>query len=143
MSAAAVIAGLAVFALLGRLGYPWVLIALVLVAAGMRVVGVVAGNNVLRGLPDNRTSIGAALVDTVSEIATAVGIAATGTILAALVGGSITTISFTSDQFASFQEAILIAGLTITAIAAALVCIGINRSRLTPAQPTNQEPSYV
>jgi hypothetical protein len=143
MSAAAVIAGLAVFALLGRFGYPWVLIALVLVAAGMRVVGVVAGNNVLRGLPDNRTSIGAALVDTVSEIATAVGIAATGTILAALVGGSITTITFTSDQLASFQEAILIAGLTITAIAAALVCIGINRSRRTPAQPTNQEPSYV
>lgn len=143
MSAAAVIAGLAVFALLGRFGYPWVLTALVLVAAGMRVVGVVAGNNVLRGLPENRTSIGAALVDTASEIATAVGIAATGTILAALVGGSITTITFTSDQLASFQEAILIAGLTITAIAAALVCIGIHRSRRTPAQPTNQEPSYV
>ena len=71
-------------------------IALVLVAAGMRVVGVVAGNNVLRGLPQNRTSIGAALVDTASEIATAVGIAATGTILAALVGGSITTITLDS-----------------------------------------------
>lgn len=45
---------------------------LVLVAAGMRVVGVATGNNVLQGLPENRTSIGAALVDTVSEIATAV-----------------------------------------------------------------------
>jgi MFS family permease len=143
MSAAAVVAGLAVFALLGRFGYPWVLVALVLVAAGMRVVGVVAGNNVLRGLPENRTSIGAALVDTASEIATAVGIAATGTILAALVGGSIATMTFTSDQLASFQQAILIAGLTITALAAALVCIGINRSRRTPAQPTTQEPSHV
>jgi len=143
MSAAAVVAGLAVFALLGRFGYPWVLVALVLVAAGMRVVGVVAGNNVLRGLPENRTSIGAALVDTASEIATAVGIAATGTILAALVGSSIATMTFTPDQLASFQQAILIAGLTITALAAALVCIGIHRSRLTPAQPTTQEPSYV
>ena len=143
MSAAAVVAGLAVFALLGRLGYPWVLVALVLVAAGMRVVGVVAGNNVLRGLPGDRTSIGAAMVDTASEIATAVGIAATGTILAALVGSSIATMTFSPDQLASFQQAILIAGLTITALAAALVCIGIHRSRRTPAQPTTQEPSYV
>jgi MFS family permease len=143
ISAAAVVAGLAVFALFGRFGYPWVLVALVLVAAGMRVVGVVAGNNVLRGLPQNRTSIGAALVDTASEIATAVGIAATGTILAALVGSSIATMTFTSDQLASFQQAILIAGLTITALAAALVGVGIHRSRHTPVQTTTQEPSYV
>ena len=143
MSAAAVVAGLAVFALLGRFGYPWVLVALVLVAAGMRVVGVVAGNNVLRGLPQDRTSIGAALVDTASEIATAVGIAATGSILAALVGSSIATMTFTSDQLASFQQAILVAGLSITALAAALVGIGIHCSRHTPAQTTTQEPSYV
>jgi MFS family permease len=143
MSAAAVIAGLAVFALLGRFGYTWVLVALVLVAAGMRVVGVVAGNNVLRGLPQNRTSIGAALVDTASEIATAVGIAATGTILAALVGRSVATMTFTSDQLASFEQAILIAGLTITALAAALVGIGIHRSRHIPAQTATQEPSHV
>jgi MFS family permease len=142
-SAAAVAAGLAVFALLGRFGYPFVLVALVLVAAGMRVVGVVAGNNVLRGLPEDRTSIGAALVDTASEIATAVGIAATGTILAALVGGNIAATTFTSDQLASFQQAILIAGLTITALASALVCLGIQRSRRTPANPTTQEPSHV
>jgi MFS family permease len=131
MSAVTVVAGLAVFALLGRFGYPGVLVALVLVAAGMRVVGVVAGNNVLRGLPEDRTSIGAALVDTASEISAAVGIAATGTILAAVVGGTITTMTSTSDRLASFQEAILIAGLTITALAAALVAVGIFRSRLT------------
>ncbi|WP_066039694.1 MFS transporter [Herbiconiux solani] len=144
MSAAAVVAGLAVFALLGRYGYPWVVVALVFVAAGMRVVGVVAGNNVLRGLPENRTSVGAALVDTASEIATAVGIAATGTILAALVGAGIATTAFTPDGLAAFQNAILVAGLTITALAAALVAIGIRRSRRTPSvPPTIQEPSHV
>ncbi|KQQ52419.1 MFS transporter [Plantibacter sp. Leaf314] len=143
MSAAAVVAGLAMFALLGRFGYPWVLVALVLVAAGMRVVGVVAGNNVLRGLPSDRTSIGAALVDTASELATAVGIAATGTILAALVGGRITTMTSTSGRLASFEDAILIAGLTITCLAAALVAVGIHRSRRTPSEPTIQEPSHV
>ncbi|MGG7451064.1 MFS transporter [Plantibacter auratus] len=143
MSAAAVVSGLAVFALLSRFGYPWVLVALVLVAAGMRVVGVVAGNNVLRGLPADRTSIGAALVDTASEIATAVGIAATGTILAAVVGGGITTMVFTGARLAAFQEAVLIAGLAITALAAALVALGVHRSRSIPFPHTAQESSHV
>ncbi|WP_138946113.1 MFS transporter [Plantibacter sp. M259] len=143
MSAAVVVSGLAVFALLSRFGYPWVLVALVLVAAGMRVVGVVAGNNVLRGLPTDRTSIGAALVDTASEIATAVGIAATGTILAALVGGGIATEHFTPALVASFQQAVLIAGSTITALAAALVAVVALRSHHLPSQPATQEPSHV
>jgi hypothetical protein len=128
-SAAAVVTGLAVFAALGRFGYPWVLTALVLVAAGMRVVGVVAGTTVLRGLPADRTSVGAALVDTASELATAVGIAATGTILAALVGGSITATTWTPAQSHSFQAAISVAGLTLTAVAAALVVLGAVSAR--------------
>lgn len=129
ISAAAVVLGLAVFGLFGRLGYPWILLALVLVAAGMRVVGVVAGTNVLRGLPPTRTSMGAALVDTSSELATAIGIAATGTILAALFTGNITGATWTAQQSAQFQTAITVAGLTLTVIAAGLVGVGIVRSR--------------
>ncbi|MBF4551567.1 MFS transporter [Pseudoclavibacter sp. VKM Ac-2888] len=144
MSATAVVAGLAVFALLGRFGYAWILLALVLVAAGMRIVGAVAGNNVLRGLPENRTSIGAALVDTASEIATAAGITAAGTILAAHVAGTIATVTWTPDRLASLQDATLIAGLSITALAAALVAIGIQRSRRTlPTSITTQESTDV
>jgi hypothetical protein len=139
-SATAVVAGLAVFALLGRLGYIWVLIALVLVAAGMRVVGVVAGTNVLRGLPTDRTSVGAALVDTSSELATAIGIAATGTILAALVTGSITSAPATATGLAQLHGAITIAGSTLTLAAAALVGFGAIRSRTTT---TTQEPIHV
>lgn len=144
-SAAAVVAGLAVFATLGRFGYPWVLTALVLVAAGMRVVGVVAGTTVLRGLPADRTSVGAALVDTASELATAVGIAATGTILAALVGGGITATTWTPTQAHSFQSAISVAGLTLTAVAAALVGLGAVRARRTTPSttPIAQESSDV
>lgn len=129
MSAAAVVAGLAVFAVGSRYGYVWVLIALVLVAAGMRVVGVVAGNNVLHGLPANRTSVGSALVDTASELANGVGIAPTGTILAALVSGSIATTAWTPLRLAQFQEAITTAGIALTVVAAALVTFGIIRSR--------------
>jgi len=136
LSAAAVVFGLAVYAALGKFGYVWIAIALVLVAAGIRVNGVVAGTNVLRGLPENRTSIGAALVDTASEVATGVGIAVTGTILAALFTGTITTSSWSAQQTAGFQEAVTIAGFTLTAAAAALVGWGIVRTqRVANGQP--------
>ena len=132
LSASAVVVGLAVYALLGSFGYVWVAIALVLVAAGMRVVGVVAGTNVLRGLPKERTTIGAALVDTVSEVASGVGIAVTGTILAALFTGSIATVDWSARQAAEFQESATIAGVVLTVAAAALVGWGIIRGRRVP-----------
>jgi hypothetical protein len=98
LSAAAVVLGLAVYGLLGSFGYVWVAIALVVAAAGMRVVGVVAGTNVIRGLPTNRTTMGAGLTDTAGEVASGVGIAITGTILAALFTGDVATTNWTTQQ---------------------------------------------
>jgi MFS family permease len=135
LGAAAVVLGLAVFGLLGRHGYGWVAAALVLEAAGMRVVGVVAGTNVLRGLPRARTTIGAALVDTSSEVATGVGIAVTGTVLAAMFTGSIAGADWTAQQTAQFEDAATVAGLVLTVVAAALVGWGIVRTRRAAAQP--------
>ncbi|WP_433026618.1 MFS transporter [Actinomycetospora sp. CA-053990] len=129
ISATTVVAGLAVYSLLGGLGYVWVAAALVLVAAGMRVVGVVAGYNVLNGLPENRTSIGAALVDTASEVTSAVGIAVAGTILAALFTGSIAAPHWTGAQAVQFREAVTISGLVLTVASAALVGWAILRMR--------------
>ncbi|WFR66725.1 MFS transporter [Curtobacterium flaccumfaciens] len=120
-SAAAVVVGLAVYAVLGPLGYGWVALALVLVAAGMRVVGVVAGTNVLRGLPEDRTTIGAALVDTSSEVTSAVGVAIAGTVLAAVFAGRLTATPWTAAQGAQFDAAVVIAGSVLTVVAAALV----------------------
>jgi MFS family permease len=129
MGAAAIVVGLAVFALLGSFGYGWVALALVLEAAGIRIVGVVAGTNVMKGLPANRTSIGAALVDTSSEVATAVGIAVTGTILAAIFTGSIANAHWTVAQSGQFELGIVIAGLALTVVSAALVAVGFVRAR--------------
>ncbi len=129
ISAAAVVVGLAVYAVAGRFGYVWVAIALALVAAGMRVVGVVAGTNVLRGLPENRTTIGAALVDTATEVSSGVGVAVAGTILAALFTGDIATSGWSAQQTAEFRQAVTLAGLTLTGVAAALVGWGIVRAR--------------
>ncbi|MFI5729467.1 MFS transporter [Kribbella sp. NPDC051587] len=140
MSSAMVVLGLAVYATLGRLGYVWVALALVLVAAGMRVVGVVAGTNVLRGLPENRSTIGAALVDTASQVTTGIGIAATGTILAAMFTGSIATANWTTHQTSQFEAAITLAGATLTVVAGALVTWAYLRTRHATATP---EPAAV
>lgn len=129
MSAAAVVVGLALYALFNSLGYLWIAIALALVAAGLRVVGVVAAITVLDGLPKNRTSIGAALTDTTTEVANGVGIALAGTILAALFTGSIASTDWTPQQAAQFQTAATVGGLALTAIAAAFVVFGFVRSR--------------
>jgi len=129
ISAASVVAGLAVFGALGRHGYVWVLVALVLVAAGMRVVGVVAGASVLTGLPADRTSVGAALVDTSSELASGAAVTAAGTVVAVLVGGSITSTTWTAARLATFQDALTVAGLGLAVVAAALVAVGTTRAR--------------
>ncbi|TDD57719.1 MFS transporter [Kribbella antibiotica] len=129
MSSAMVVLGLAVYATLGRLGYIWVALALVLVSAGMRVVGVVAGTNVLRGLPENRSTIGAALVDTASQVTTGIGIAATGTILAAMFTGSIAAANWSAQQTSQFETAITVAAGSLTVVSAALVSWAYLRTR--------------
>ena len=129
ISATAVVAGLAVYAALGQRSYVWVALSLVLVAAGLRVVGVVAGMNVLTGLPDNRTSLGAALVDTSSQVASAVGIAVGGTLLAALFSGDLTASAWTATQSAQFPEALTLSALVLTLLAAALVTWAALRTR--------------
>ncbi|MFF5291084.1 MFS transporter [Paractinoplanes globisporus] len=129
LSASSVVAGLAVYGLLSRFGYVWVAVALVLVAAGLRVVGVVAAVNVLRGLPKNRTTIGAALTDTASEVTSGAGIAVTGTILAALFTGDIASAHWSALQAAEFERAVTISGLALTVVAAALVGWAFLRTR--------------
>ncbi|GAA0583464.1 hypothetical protein GCM10010172_80490 [Paractinoplanes ferrugineus] len=129
LSAGAVVLGLAFYALFGNYGYVFVAISLVLVAAGLRVVGVVAGTNVLRGLPASRTTIGAALVDTSSEVTTGAGIAVTGTILAAMFTGSLAGGNWTAGQTTEFRHALTVAGLVLAVIAAALVAWGFFRAR--------------
>ncbi|WP_330275310.1 MFS transporter [Lentzea sp. NBC_00516] len=129
LGALCVVAGLAVYALLGRLGYAPVAVALVLVAIGIRVVGAVAGVNVLKGLPENRTSIGAALVDTASQVTSAAGVAVSGTVLAVLFTGGIAQAGWTSAQTAQFERAVTIGSLALTAMAAALVGWAYFRAR--------------
>ncbi len=138
LSAGAVVLGLGVYAFLGNFGYGWIALSLAFVAAGMRVVGVVAGNNVMRGVPSSRTTLGAALVDTSGEIATGAGIAISGTVVAAVFTGHLTITPWTAEQTTQFRIAVMWAGMSLTALAAGLVTWGIVRSRPADSDP---EPS--
>jgi MFS family permease len=129
LGATAVVVGLAVYGLADGLGYVSVAVALVLTAAGMRVVGVVATVNVLRGLPQDRTSIGAAVNDTSTEVTAAIGIAAVGTVLAAVFPGDIATDGWSPAQTAQFHDALTVAVLGLTVVAAALVGWAVLRAR--------------
>jgi MFS family permease len=129
ISSAAVVAGLAVFTALSGFGYVWVALALVLVAAGLRVNGVVAAVNVIGGLPSDRTTIGAALTDTSSEVASALGIAVAGTVLATLFTGDVAAAHWTLEQTAQFRGAVSLAGGLLTAASALLVVFGLARGR--------------
>jgi MFS family permease len=128
-SALVVVVGLVVYGLLGRYGYTYVASSLVLVSAGLRVVGVVAANNVLQGLPKNRTTIGIALVDTASQVTTGVGIAVTGTVLAAMFTGNVATANWSVTQTSEFGNAIAVSSFAMAAIAMALVIWGFLRAR--------------
>lgn len=121
IGAVSVIAGLVMYGALGRFGYVWIAIALVLISAGMRVVMVTASVNVLRGLPQDRTSLGAALSDTAQEVSNAIGLAVVGTVVAALFTGSITGGDWTGAQVSEFENAVTAAVVVLTIVSAALV----------------------
>jgi MFS family permease len=127
--AAAVIAGLVTYGLLGRFSYVAVAVALVLISAGMRVVMVTASVNVMNGLPPQRSSLGAALSDTAQEVSNAVGVAISGTVIAAIFVGSLTSPHWTKVQLSQFENAVTIAILALAGVAAILVIWAPLRAR--------------
>jgi MFS family permease len=115
-----VLAGLVIFGAFGQVAYVWVALTLVFIAAGLRVVGVVAGVNVMNGTPKNRTSIGAAMVDTTDEITSAISIAVSGTIIAAIFVGDITKGHWSTAEKAQFHHAASLSTWILRAFATAL-----------------------
>jgi MFS family permease len=121
LGALSVISGLLVFGILGHYSYPWVALTLVLTSAGLRVVGVVAGLNVLKGVPKSRISVGAAMTDTADEVASAMGVAVSGTVIAAIFVGTITRAHWNRQQAAQFNSAVLLSSLILAGVASSLV----------------------
>ncbi|HWS36588.1 MAG TPA: MFS transporter [Actinoplanes sp.] len=128
------LAGLLIYGVLGHLGYVWIAVALALTAAGMRVVATIAGVTVMRGLPEDQTTIGAAMSDTSQEVASSVGMAVTGTVVAAALGGSLVAVGATAASAHTFEHAVTTATLALTALCAILIVWAARRSAHVPVQ---------
>lgn len=124
-----VLAGLVLFALLGKGSYLWIALTLILISAGLRIVGVVAGVNVMNGTPKNRTSVGAALVDTTDEVTSAISIAIAGTLIAALFVGDLAKGRWTVLQATQFHTATSLTAWALAAIVAFLITWAYVQSR--------------
>ncbi len=128
-----VVAGLLVYALLGRYHYAFIAAALVFVAAGMRVTMITATINVMRGLPSDRTSIGAALNDTAQEVAAGIGIAVVGLVIAASIAGTLAGAAWTPAETTVFENSVTLGVLVLTAVAVALLATASIRTARTPS----------
>ncbi|MDM4761711.1 MFS transporter [Galbitalea sp. SE-J8] len=147
IGSAAVIVGLLAYALCGHYHYTFIAIALVLVAAGMRITMITATINVMRGLPADRTSIGAALNDTAQEIASGIGTAVVGIIIAASIAGALAGASWSPARTAAFQNSVTLGVLALTATSVVLLAIALIRTALdrnrdrTPAERASTGPT--
>lgn len=66
-------------------GYPAIAVAMVVMTVGLRIVMTIGAVALIGAMPENRTSIGAALDDTAQEVGRSIGIAVVGTLVATLV----------------------------------------------------------
>jgi hypothetical protein len=88
---------------------------------------------VMRGLPEDQTSIGAAMSDTSQEVAGSVGLAVTGTIVAAALGGTLIGVGATPGGIRTFENAVTTATLVLAALCAGLIGWAARRATRTPA----------
>lgn len=129
-----VLTGIILFATLGQAAYIWVAVTLVLISAGLRIVGVVAGVNVMKGTPRNRTSVGAALVDTTDEMTSGLSIAVTGTLIAAFFVGDFSKGHWDAIQTAQFHTAASLSSWILAVVAAALIIWAYSMARKADRQ---------
>lgn len=135
LGAVGVLSGLIIFGMLGTWMYIGAAIAMVCIAAGLRVVGVVVGVSVMKGMPKTRTSLGSALVDTTSELSSAVSVALCGTTLAMHFKGELAGTLWTVRQTSQFHSAASASLGILTVIVALLIGWAFTR---TPAMPLEE-----
>ncbi len=83
-------------------GYPAIAVCMVTLTVGLRTVMTTCAVALVSAMPENRTSIGAALNDTAQEVGSSVGTAVVGTVIAALVTATLPPGVWSSELVASF-----------------------------------------
>ncbi|GAC67901.1 MFS transporter [Gordonia soli] len=114
-------------------GYLAIALFMVTLTIGLRTVMTICAVALVAAMPENRTSIGAALNDTAQEVGTSVGTAVVGTLIAALVTVSLPTGVWSSDLVTSFfhGERITYAALAVVVgLIAGVGALTLTNSRL-------------
>ncbi|WLP89926.1 MFS transporter [Gordonia sp. NB41Y] len=105
-------------------GYLPIAVFMVTFTIGLRTVMTIGAVALISGMPENRTSVGAALNDTAQEVGTSVGTAVVGTAIAALVTAVLPDGAWDSDLVQSFFHGERITYLLMAALITVVVAVG-------------------
>ncbi|GEE03866.1 MFS transporter [Gordonia spumicola] len=101
-------------------GYLVIAISMVLMTIGLRTVMTICAVALVNAMPENRTSIGAALNDTAQEVGTSVGTAVIGTLIAALVTSNLPVGAWSHDLVESFFDGERVAYAVLAVVVGAI-----------------------
>ena len=119
-------------------GYVAIAASMVLLTLGLRTVMTICAVALVGAMPANRTSIGAALNDTVQEVGTSVGTAIVGTLLAVLVTAQLPGGRWSADLVTDFfhGERVIYAVLAaVVGVVSLWGALGLTDSRSTEEHP--------
>ncbi|GAA3663095.1 MFS transporter [Microbacterium marinilacus] len=134
--AALLAAGLGLMAWGVEADYVAIAIAMVVMTIGLRTVMTICAVALIGAMPDNRTSMGAAMNDTAQEVGSSIGTAVVGTLIAVLVTNVLPDGAWSPALAASFfhgEQLIFV----ILAVAVGLLS-GIGALTLTNARTTDE-----
>jgi EmrB/QacA subfamily drug resistance transporter len=117
-------------------GYVAIAVAMVVMTIGLRTVMTICAVALVSAMPENRTSVGAALNDTAQEVGTSVGTALIGTLVAVLVTSQLPAGRWSDDLVASFFHGERIAYAAL-AVVVGLVATG-GALTLTDSRATDE-----
>ncbi|PWH06850.1 tetracycline resistance MFS efflux pump [Brachybacterium endophyticum] len=119
-------------------GYLPIAVSMVVMSFGLRIVMTTGAVALIGGMPEDRTSIGAAMNDTAQEIGTSIGTAVVGTLIAALVTTTLPAGRWSPALVESFFHGERVV-FGILAVAVGLIA-GAGALTLTNSRETEEHP---
>lgn len=105
-------------------GYAAIAVCMVVMTIGLRTVMTICAIALVAAMPENRTSIGAALNDTAQEVGTSVGTATVGTLIAALVTTQLPAGTWSSGLVRSFFHGERITYAALAVVVGVVAAVG-------------------
>ncbi|WP_028660569.1 MFS transporter [Nocardioides insulae] len=105
-------------------GYLAIAVSMVVMTVGIRTIMTICAVALVDAMPENRTSIGAALNDTAQEVGTSVGTALIGTLIAVLVTTQLPAGTWSADLVSQFFAGEQIAYALIAVVVGAVTIFG-------------------